>query len=117
MIVVGVALAGALAMTSFSVSERTRQIAVRRALGATRVDIVLYFLGENALMTTAGIAVGLAVTLPLNRLMGNMNLMPFASWRHVGFSMLLFWTASLLSALAPALRAARVPPTVAGRTL
>jgi len=114
-IVVGVTLAGALAVTSFSVAERTRQIGVRRALGATRGDIVRYFLVENALATTAGIAIGLAITLPLNRLMSSM--VPAVAWWQMALSTVLVWAAGLLSALAPALRAARTPPTVATRAL
>jgi putative ABC transport system permease protein len=46
-LVVAVALAGSLALASFSVAERTRQIGVRRALGASRGEIVRYFLLEN----------------------------------------------------------------------
>jgi len=116
-IVVGVTLAGALAVASFSVTERTRQIGVRRALGATRGDIVRYFLIENDLVTTLGIAIGLAVALPLNALMSRMQLMPAVAWWHVVVSMLLFWVAGLVSALVPARRAARIPPTAATRTL
>ena len=116
-IVVGVALAGALAVTSFSVSERTRQIGVRRALGATRGDILVYFVGENALLTTFGIAVGLAITLPLNVFMTKHNMMPLATWWQVGLAMCLFWAASLVSALGPARRASRIPPTAAIRTI
>jgi putative ABC transport system permease protein len=117
LIVLGVTLAGALAVTSFSVSERTPQIGVRRALGATRGAIVRYFLVENAIATTAGIAIGLAVTLPLNALMVRLELVPAATWWQVALSIALFWSAGLLSALAPALRAARIPPTAATRAL
>ena len=46
-LVIAVALAGSLALASFSVAERTRQIGVRRALGASRGEIVRYFLLEN----------------------------------------------------------------------
>jgi len=116
-IVVGVALAGALAVASFSVTERTRQIGVRRALGATRADIVRYFLIENDLLTTVGIGIGLGVALPLNALMSRMQLMPKIAWWHVAVSMVLFWAAGLLSTLVPARRAARIPPTAATRTL
>jgi putative ABC transport system permease protein len=100
---------------ALTVSLRTRQIGVRRALGATRGDIVRYFLVENALATTAGIAIGLAITLPLNALMSSM--VPALAWWQMALSTVLVWAAGLLSALAPALRAARTPPTVATRAL
>ena len=54
-LVVAVALAGSLALASFSVAERTRQIGVRRALGASRGEIVRYFLLENLLLTAFGL--------------------------------------------------------------
>jgi putative ABC transport system permease protein len=57
-LVVAVALAGSLALASFSVAERTRQIGVRRALGASRGQIVRYFLLENLILTTFGLGSG-----------------------------------------------------------
>lgn len=115
LIVVGVALAGALAVASFSVAERTRQIGVRRALGATQSRVIRHFLVENALLTTVGIAVGLTATIPIN--MAVRQLLPnlWVTAPDVVISMLLFWAAGLVSALIPALRAARIPPTAATR--
>ncbi len=49
---------GIVGLTVFSVTERTRQIGTRRALGAQRVDILRYFLLENWIVTTIGLAVG-----------------------------------------------------------
>jgi putative ABC transport system permease protein len=116
-IVVGVALAGVLAVTSFSVTERTRQIGVRRALGATRGAIVSYFLIENAVATTVGMVIGLAISVSLNAVLVRLNMVPRMVWWQVAVSMGVFWAAGLLSALIPARRAARIPPTVATRAL
>ena len=60
-LVVAVALAGSLALASFSVAERTRQIGVRRALGASRGEIVRYFLLENLILTAFGLGAGAGV--------------------------------------------------------
>ena len=62
-LVVAVALAGSLALASFSVAERTRQIGVRRALGASRGEIVRYFLLENLILTGFGLALGLGLAV------------------------------------------------------
>ena len=116
-LVVAVALAGALALASFSVAERTRQFGVRRALGATRGEIVSYFLLENLLLTTLGLGIGLGLAIGFNqllrRIMAEMRLTP----EEVLLSMAVFLTTGLLSALVPARRAALIPPWAATRTL
>jgi putative ABC transport system permease protein len=116
-LVVTVALAGALALASFSVAERTRQIGVRRALGATRGEIVRYFLLENLILTTLGLGIGLGLAVGLNhvlrRIMADMKLTP----DEVLLSMAVFLATGLLSALVPARRAALIPPWAATRTL
>jgi len=116
-LVVAVALAGSLALASFSVAERTRQIGVRRALGASRGEIVRYFLLENLLLTAFGLGLGLALAVGLNHvlrlIMADLKLTP----ELVVVSMLVFIATGLLSALVPARRAAAIPPWAATRTL
>jgi putative ABC transport system permease protein len=116
-LVIAVALSGSLALASFSVAERTRQIGVRRALGADRGQIVSYFLLENLILTTFGLALGLGLTIGLNhtlrRIMADLRL----TSDEVLISMLIFILTGLLSALVPARRAALIPPWAATRTL
>jgi putative ABC transport system permease protein len=116
-LVVAVALAGSLALASFSVAERTRQIGVRRALGATRGEIIRYFLFENLLLTGFGLGMGLGLAIGLNhvlrRIMADLRLAP----EEVLVSMAIFIATGLLSALVPARRAALIPPWAATRTL
>jgi len=116
-LVVAVALAGSLALASFSVAERTRQIGVRRALGASRGEIVSYFLLENFVLTTFGLGLGLGLAIGLNqvlrRIMVEMKLTPDEAL----LSMAVFLVTGLLSALVPARRAALIPPWAATRTL
>lgn len=116
-IVLGVTLFGSLAMASFSVAERTRQIGVRRALGAGRGQIVSYFLLENAIVTSIGIAIGLVLALVLNLPVRDMMPTMALTTMQVVTAMVVFWGAGLLSALVPARRAARIPPTAATRSL
>jgi len=66
-LLVGVSLAllvitalGVVGLASFWVQQRTRQIGVRRALGATRGDILRYFQLENFILASAGIVLGMA---------------------------------------------------------
>jgi len=53
---------GIVGMTSFPVTERTRQIGTRRAIGARRLDILRYFLTENWIITSLGVVLGVMLT-------------------------------------------------------
>ena len=57
---------GIVGLASFSVTERTRQIGTRRALGARRRTSSRHFLLENWLLTTMGVAVGVVLAYGLN---------------------------------------------------
>jgi putative ABC transport system permease protein len=97
------------------VQLRTHQIGVRRAVGATRGDILRHFLMENFLIVSLGIAAGSAAAVGLNVwLMHHYELarLPLA-WLPSGA--LVLWALGLASAFGPALRAAAVPPAMATR--
>ena len=112
-----VALLGALAATSFLVAQHTRQIGIRRALGATRGDIVTYFLVESALAAVMGSIIGLAATAGLFVLMR--QVFPAITFRPTLMALALatLWAGTIVATLIPALRAVRVSPSVAGRSL
>ncbi|MBD8871546.1 FtsX-like permease family protein [Rhodanobacter sp. DHB23] len=108
---------GVVGLSSFWVQQRTRQIGIRRAIGATRRDILRYFQFENLLIVTMGIAVGSLGAVGLNLwLMRRYELahMPLA-WLASGAVVL--WSLGQCAVLGPALRASRVPPVVATRTV
>lgn len=111
-----VVLVGALATTSFLVAQRTRTIGVRRALGATRADIVGYFLLESALATSAGTLLGVAGAAALYPTMQRVFQGIAFEARQVLLALAVLWVASILATLIPALRAARVPPSVASQS-
>ena len=120
-VVIGCLLAlaalGVVGLSSFWVQQRTRTIGIRRAIGATRRDILRYFLTENFLIVGIGIVIGSAGAVGLNLwLMGHYELhrMPL-SWLPVGA--LILWLLGQLAVLAPALRASHVPPVVATRSV
>jgi putative ABC transport system permease protein len=116
-LVVAVALSGSLALASFSVAERTRQIGIRRALGARRSEIINYFLLENLVLTGFGLLLGNGLAFGLNlvirRLMTELDLTADLAL----VSTAVFIVTGQLSALVPARRAAAIPPWAATRTL
>jgi putative ABC transport system permease protein len=112
-----IALLGALAATSFLVVRRTRQIGVRRALGATQADIVGYFLVENAVTMLLGTVLGLGGTALLFVMMQRFFTGISVPVGKLALGLGLFWLATLLATLLPAHRAARIPPSVASRSL
>lgn len=108
---------GIVGLTSFSVTQRTRQIGTRRALGATKGAIVRYFLVENWLITGIGLILGVLLTFGLNVLLVHAAGAPKLDGALVAGGMLLLWGTGLLAALAPALEATAVAPEVATRTV
>jgi len=111
----GVTALGIVGMASFWVGQRTRQIGTRRALGATRRDILAYFLTENFLITTIGILVGVVLTYAFNLwLMANYR-SPHLPWFYVPVGVVCLWLLGQIAVLGPATRASRVPPAVATR--
>lgn len=108
---------GIAGLTSFSVTQRTKQIGTRRALGASRLDILRYFLVENWIVTTAGLVVGIAASLALNSALLSWADAPKLSYALIGGGMLLLWLIGLGAAFAPARRAMLLPPVIATRSV
>src|SRR5687767_3265963 len=104
LLLVAVTAIGILGIASFSVTERTRQIGTRRALGATRLDILRYFLLENWLITTAGLMIGIAAAYGLNILLVTQVSGVKLGWPLIMGGVLLLWFIGLAATLAPALR-------------
>lgn len=108
---------GIAGLASFWVQQRRRSIGIRRAIGATRADILRYFLGENFLIVTGGIVLGLLLAYGLNLwLMQHYELLRLP-WIYLPMGAVSLWLLGQLSVLAPALRASRVPPVVATRSV
>jgi putative ABC transport system permease protein len=108
---------GIIGITSLSVAERTKQIGTRRALGATKRDILSYFVLENWMVTTAGLVIGIAATYGLNFLLVSQVSGVKMDWRYVAVGMVLLWLNGLLATIPPALRGARVSPAIATRSV
>ena len=110
-----VTAAGIVGLTSFWVSQRHKQIGVRRALGATQRDILSYFLTENLLIALGGITLGIVLAVSLNSWMMIHFEMSRISLKYLlgGFVLLLLLGQGAV--LAPALRASRTSPIEAIR--
>jgi putative ABC transport system permease protein len=107
---------GIVGLASFNVSRRTRQIGIRRALGATKTQVVRYFQVENFLVSGLGITVGAILAVALNfMLVSNFSLRPL-SWYVVPVAMLVMWSVGQLAVIGPARRASRVSPAIATRS-
>ena len=112
----GVTAFGIVGLASFWVQQRTKQIGVRRALGATRSQILRYFQTENALLTTLGIGFGMLLAYGVNQwLMAHYEL-PRLPLYYLPVGALVLWLLGQLAVLGPARRAAAVPPAIATRT-
>jgi putative ABC transport system permease protein len=108
---------GIVGLTSFSVSQRIREIGTRRALGATRAAILRYFLLENWLITTLGLTIGTLLTVVLNYVLAQYAEAPKIDWVLMAGGATVLWAAGLFAALFPALRATTVAPEIATRTV
>jgi predicted permease len=109
----GTGLYGALAQL---VAQERRTIGVRLALGASRADILRLIARQGIGLTAAGVALGLAVTLPLSRLLSaSLYGVSPADPLAYGLASLLLIAVSAIACGLPALRASRVDPTVALR--
>lgn len=114
---IAVTALGLLGLTSLAVAERTRQIGTRRALGATRGDILRHFLVENWILTTAGLVLGVAGAYALNFLLVSHVSDVKMQWQLVAGGMVLLWANGLLATFPAAMRATMVSPSVATRSV
>lgn len=112
-----VTASGIVGMASLWVNQRRKQIGVRRAIGARRVDILRYFLVENLMVTLAGIVAGIALALGLNQLLVaqlEVERLPLGLLPLGALGLLVL---GQLAAFGPAWRAARIPPAEATRSV
>jgi len=108
---------GIAGLASFWVAQRRRMIGVRRALGATRGDILRYFQTENFLLATIGIALGMVLAYGINMLLMRHYELPRLPAIYLPVGALALWLIGQLAVLGPALRAGAVPPVVATRSV
>lgn len=108
---------GIVGLASFWVQQRTRQIGVRRALGATRRDIVRYFQTENFILASLGIVLGMALAYAINLWLMDKYQVARLPAVVLPIGAVLLWLLGQVAVLAPALRASLIPPAIATRTV
>ena len=110
------AIAGVYGVLAYSVAQRTREIGVRIALGATPGNILKMVLGQGLVTVAIGTAIGLVGSFLLTRTMRSLlfEVSPNDPLTVVGVALLLMLVAMLASYI-PARRATRVDPMVALR--
>jgi predicted permease len=107
---------GLYAVMSYSVSQSTRDLGLRMALGARASDVLRLVISRGLRLTTAGIIIGAIAALMLTRLMGNLLYKvspgdPLA----FGFALLIMTIVALTACFLPAWRATRIDPAQALR--
>ena len=108
---------GIVGLASFWVQQRTKMIGTRRALGATRGQILRYFQTENLLLTSAGIALGMLGAFGVNQWLMTQYELPRLPALYLPLGALALWALGQIAVLAPARRAAALPPAHAMRGL
>lgn len=117
LILLAVTAAGIVGLTSFWVGQRHRQIGVRRALGARKIDILHYFQLENLLIAGIGAVIGLLLALGLNLLLMQHFEMDRLPVPYVLAGIVLVLALGQGAVFVPARRASNVPPVVATRSV
>jgi putative ABC transport system permease protein len=108
---------GIVGLVLYWVAQRRRQIGMRRALGARRVDILRYFQIENLVIAGLGAIVGIAVGLAGNTWLASTLALSRMSVGYICAGALIVLALSQAAVLWPALRAAAIPPAAAIRDL
>ncbi len=110
------AAVGLYGLLSYAVTRRTQEIGVRVALGAQRSDVLRLIVGEGARLALMGVAIGIAASLAVTRLMSSLlfGIRATDPLTFAAVAVLLFLVA-LFASYVPARRAMRVDPIVALR--
>ncbi len=116
-LLIAVTSLGIVGLASFSVNRRTKQIGTRRALGASKVAILRYFMTENFIISFLGVLLGAGLTIGLNILMIEAFSLTRIAWYLVPVAMLMLLMVGQVAVFGPARRASSVPPAVATRTV
>ena len=108
---------GIVGVVSFNVNQRIKQIGIKRALGAQKIDILRYFITENVLITGMGVLLGTIITIFLNNYLVADFRLSALPWIYIPIGAVIMLTMGVLAVWAPARKASRVSPVVATQTI
>ncbi len=108
---------GIVGLASFNVSRRTRQIGIRRALGATKPAIVRYFMVENFIISSLGVIVGAILAIALNIVMVEAFALEPLAWYVIPIAMIALWLVGQAAVAGPARKASNITPAIATRSI
>lgn len=117
LIALALAGVGIAAVVAYSVSQRTREIGIRMAIGAGRGQILRLVVAQGMIPVAIGLAAGLLASLALTRVLSS-QLYGVGSFDPISLSIstILFIVVALLACIIPAGRAARIDPLTALRS-
>jgi putative ABC transport system permease protein len=108
------AAVGIFSVLAYLVGQRTRELAVRRALGARTVDVLGLIVGQGLRLVAIGVVLGLAGAFAVSRLLTGLlyEISPWDTGTYLG-TIAVIGSAALLATLLPAIRAATIAPLAA----
>jgi len=106
---------GIVGLTSYWISQRRHHIGMRRALGARRGDILIYYQTENLLLASLGLVAGSALAMGVNLWLMRTFAVQQLDWRYVVVGAVCVLALGQISSFLPAYRAASISPADAAR--
>jgi predicted permease len=108
-----VAAVGIFSVLAYLVGQRTRELAVRRALGASAATVIRLIMGPGMRLVGIGLVLGLAGALAVTRLLTGLlyEIAPWDPGTYLG-TIVVLGSAALLATLLPAIRATTIAPVI-----
>ena len=108
---------GIVGMAVFGINRRRKQIGTRRALGATRLEILHHFMVENLMVSTIGVTLGAILTIAFSIVLTSSFNMPTMAWYYTPLGMIALILIGQVAVLGPSSGAARTEPAIATRSI